>query len=135
MRIRPKTKRRLIVLALGVLVLIGGAVGVYLRFLQKQNAKIAASRAAAMSAYAAGDYAAALPHFDRYLTLSKTAERGAAGADTEALFAYGKSRASIELPNQRHLWEAKNVFERYLMLKPGDGPAERMLLEIYPRLD
>src|SRR5215218_9525553 len=135
MNIRPKTKRRLIILALGVMVLIAAGVAVYLRYLQMHNARLAQYRSAAMSGYASGDYAAALPWFDKYLTLSKTAERGAGKVDAEALFAYGKSRAAIELPGARHLWEAKNVFERYLMLKPGDEQAELMLLDIYPRLN
>ena len=101
MNIRPKTKRRVIVLAVGALVLVGAGVGVYARYVQQHNARVAEYRAAAMRSYTAGDYAAALPDFDKYLTLSKTAEREASGVDAEALFAYGKSRASVELPGGR----------------------------------
>ena len=135
MSIRAKTKRRLIVVAVGLLLVFGAGLGVYLRYLQKFDAAVAAHRKNAMAAYAAGDYAGALPHFDKYLTLSKTAERPAGKADTEALLAYGKSRAAIETPSNRHLWEAKNVFERYLALRPGDSEAQGMLLDIYPKLN
>src|SRR5688572_11490836 len=110
MSLRSKTKRRLFIVAAALLVVVGAGVAVYLRYLQKHNATVAGYRARAMSLYAAGEYDAALNQFNRYLTLSKTAEKPAGKADTEALFAYGKSRAAIETPANRHLWEAKNVF-------------------------
>src|SRR4051794_21229875 len=123
MNIRPKTKRRLIILAVGVLVLVGAGFGVYLRYVQQRNVRIAAERAAAMKAYGAGDYAAALKDFSKYLDETRAADWKPGQADTEALFAYGKSRASVELAGARHLWEAKNVFEHYLRLKPADEAA------------
>ena len=88
-----------------------------------------------MKAYAAGDYAAALKDFSKYLDETRAADWKPGQADTEALFAYGKSRASVELAGARHLWEAKTVFEHYLRLKPADEQAETMLLDIYPRLN
>ena len=133
MSIRPKTKRRVFILGLVFVLLFGAAAAVYLRYLQKRNADIATWRAAAMSAYAAGDYAAALPHFNKYLTASKAADQPRGEADTEALFAYGKSRASV-IADNRHLWEARGIFERYLALVPGNLEAEHMLLDLYPRL-
>src|SRR5207247_2129895 len=70
----------------------------------------------------------------KYLDETRAADWKPGRADTDALYAYGKSRASIELPGLRHLWEAKTVFEHYLRLKPGGEPAETILLEIYPHL-
>ena len=134
MPLRSKTKRRLSILGLVAVLLIGAGVAVYLRYLQKRNADLATWRAAAMASYAAGDYAAALPNFGKYLAESKTAEQPRGKADTDALFAYGKSRVSVERGDNRHLWEAKGIFERYLMLKPGDLEAEHLLLDIYPKL-
>jgi predicted Zn-dependent protease len=134
MPLRSKTKRRLSILGLVAVLLIGAGVAVYLRYLQKRNADLATWRAAAMTAYAAGDYAAALPNFGKYLAESKTAEQPRGKADTEALFAYGKSRMSVERGDNRHLWEAKGIFERYLMLKGPDLEAGHLLLDIYPRL-
>src|SRR5687767_9444085 len=101
MALRSKTKRRLFILGLVFTLLIGAATAVYLRYLQKRSADLAASRAAAMGAYAAGDYAAALPHFSKYLTESKAADKPRGRADTEALFAYGKSRAGVERGDNR----------------------------------
>jgi hypothetical protein len=101
MNIRPKTKRRLIILAVGLLVLVGAGFGVYLRYVQQRNVRIAAERAAAMKAYAAGDYAGALKDFSKYLDETRAADWKPGQADTEALFAYGKSRASVELAGLR----------------------------------
>ena len=135
MNIRPKTKRRLVILAVGLLVLVGAGFGVYFKYVQQRNLRIANERAAAMKAYAAGDYAGALKDFSKYLDDTRAADWKPGQADTEALFAYGKSRASVELAGGRHLLEAKNIFEHYLRLKPADEPAETMLLDIYPRLN
>ena len=80
------------------------------------------------------DIASALPHFNAYLTASKTAEKAPGEADAEALLAYGKSRKSVALPRGRHLLESIKIFQRYLELKPGDRDAQHLLLELYPRV-
>lgn len=134
MPIRPKTKRRLSILGLAFVLIVAAGAGVYFRYVQKRNAEMAGWRQAAMSAYLAGDYAAALPHFSRYHAEAKTGQRGRDDVDLEALFAYAKSRSSVERPNARHLVEAKDLFERYLAMRPEDAEAERMLLDIYPKL-
>src|SRR3954470_110781 len=136
MALRSKTKRRLSILGLVAVVLIGSAMAVYFRYVKQRAADLAAWRAAAMSAYHAGDYAAALPHFAKYHTEARTGQMQRGQVDLEALFAYAKSRASVEVqPGNRHLVEARGLFERYLALKPGDLEAEHMLLDIYPRLN
>src|SRR3954470_16896890 len=136
MAIRPKTKRRVLILGLVALLVVGAGAGVYFRYVQKRNAELAAWRSAAMSAYAAGDYAAALPQFAKYHTEARTGQLSRDQVDLEALFAYAKSRASVEMqPGNRHLVEARGLFERYLALKPGDLEAEHVLLDIYPRLN
>ena len=134
MPIRAKTKRRLSILGLAFVLSVAAGAGVYFRYVQKRNAEMAGARRAAMSAYAVGDYAAALPHFAKYHTEAKTGQRGRDDVDLEALFAYAKSRASVELGNARHLVQAKDLFERYLAIKPEDAQAEQMLLDIYPKL-
>ena len=136
MPMRTKTKRRLLILGVAFALLVGAGATVYFRYVQKRAGEMAAWRSAAMSAYEAGDYAAALPHFARYHTEAKTGQQPREKVDLEALFAYAKSRASVELqPGSRHLVEARGLLERYLALKPGDAEAERMLLDIYPRLN
>jgi Tfp pilus assembly protein PilF len=136
MPIRPKTKRRVMILGLVALLIVGAGAAVYFRYVQKRNAELAAWRSAAMAAYAAGDYAAALPHFAKYHTEARTGQLPRDRVDLEALFAYARSRASVEMqPGSRHLSEARQLIERYLALKPGDEEAERMLLDIYPRLN
>ena len=96
--------------------------------------RIARARENAMAAFHRGDHAAALPHFSTYLTESKTAEKGPAEADVEALLAYGKSRRAVPLKNEQHIVEAVNIFERYRLLRPEDPEARRLLLELYPKV-
>src|SRR5687768_11894134 len=132
MYLRPKTTRRLLIIGVVMAVLIGIAGSIWAVNTRKSAARIAKAREDAMAAYGKGDYAAALPHFDVYLTGSKTAEKPAGQADTEALLAYGKSRQAIALPRGRHIIEAIHVFETYLRLKPGDREAQHLLLGLYP---
>jgi tetratricopeptide (TPR) repeat protein len=136
MAIRTKTKRRLFILGLAFALLVGAGAAVYFRYVQKRAAEMAAWRSAGMAAYASGDYAGALPHFAKYHTEARTGQQPRDKVDLEALFAYAKSRASVEMqPGNRHLSEARGLFYRYLTLKPGDAEAEHMLLDIYPRLN
>src|SRR4051812_48639898 len=110
MNLRPKMKRRLVIL-LGVLFSSASiAFGIYAHAQYKIGKRIDEERAAAMAAYRAGDYAGALPHFNFYLDKTKTQEKGPGKADTEALFAYGKSRMNVPLAKGQHLTEAKNIF-------------------------
>src|SRR4051812_42293509 len=114
MYIRPKTKRRLVILGGAfalICILIFGGYLVHARWglggggfalicipicggslvpPRRARAELAKSRNAALTAYAAGDYAAALPHFSVYLSNSKTVNRTPGEADTEALLAYAK---------------------------------------------
>lgn len=133
MYLRPKTARRLLIIA-AVLLAFGVLAGTMWGVSARRSAeRIAKARADAMAAFHRGDYAAALPHFSTYLTESKTYEKGPAEADVEALLAYGKSRRAIPMKNDRHVIEAINVFERYRDLRPDDREAHHQLLELYPR--
>jgi tetratricopeptide (TPR) repeat protein len=134
MHLRPKTTRRLLILG-GILCgLAAIAVTVWIVSSRKTAARIAKAREGAMTAYAKGDYVAALPLFAEYLTDTRTAEKAPGKADVEALLAYGKSRLAIPMPKGEHLRQAKQAFERYLQLKPGDRDAQHLLLELYPRI-
>ena len=134
MHLRPKTTRRLLILG-GVLLGVAAlAVTVWIVSSRKTAARIAKAREGAMAAYAKGDYVAALPLFAEYLTDTRTAEKAPGKADVEALLAYGKSRLAIPMAKGEHLRQAKQAFERYLQLKPGDRDAQNLLLGLYPRI-
>jgi tetratricopeptide (TPR) repeat protein len=134
MYLRPKTTRRLLILG-AVLVVIGGLAGTMWAINARRSAeRIARARESAMDAFRRDDHAAALPHFSTYLTESKTADKGPAEADVEALLAYGKSRRAVPLKNEQHIVEAIKVFERYRDLRPDDPEARHLLLELYPQV-
>ena len=134
MYLRPKTTRRLLIIA-AVLLAFGVLAGTMWGVSARRSAeRIAKARADAMAAFQRGDYAAALPHFSTYLTESKTHEKPAAEADVEALFAYGKSRRAVPMKNDRHVIEAINIFENYRNLRPDDREVQHQLLELYPRV-
>lgn len=127
MSLRPKTKRRLLVLLAGA-VLITGSVTVVVKVqLRRHEATRLQYRGKAMDAYARGDYAGALEGFKRYLSNEST--------DAEAIYAYGVSRSLVPRADFAHLSEAKSIFGRYLELRPGETRAQHQLLDIYQKLN
>lgn len=125
MNMRPKTKRRLVILILGLLLLAGAGVGFSLWSKSRLNARLAEAREAGMKAAEAGDYPLALQKLSMYVGKNKT--------DAEALYTYGEARANVIHPNYRHITEAIGVFSTYLQLKPDDERAMYRLLELYPQ--
>lgn len=149
MYIRPKTKRRLLVL-LGV---VSAAVGLLFWAVvatsHRDTIANEALRVQAMAAYNTGDFATAVTLLEDYrdrtasqhssfwavmidevsrsIYRDKTA--GPAGA-IEVEFAFGQSCSLIPLPARQH--DAIHTFEHYLQaLKPGDVPAQHELLKLY----
>src|SRR5580765_2112572 len=119
MSLRPKTKRRLLVLIAGTSLLAGGITLVVNVQLHRHEQTRLQFRATAMDAYKRGDYPAALEQFGKYLRNDTN--------DPEALYAYAVSRSHVPRPEFAHLTEAKTLFTRYLELKPGDADAQHQL--------
>src|SRR5207248_1253702 len=116
MRIRPKTARRLLILAAGVCLLALLAAWVSLFNIRQMRARTAALRVQAMSAYSAGDYEKAVVQLGQYLDRSKAQE-----SDPEALFAYGKSRINVEMPRLGNVYEGILIFQLYLQIAKPPG--------------
>src|SRR5688500_9951219 len=109
---RPKTKVRLVILIV-VLVLVGGGIAIVYQIRQGQlNSELQAKRDAGMKAFKDGDYLTALTTLSTYVSKRQQ--------DAEAIFAYGKSRALVEEPDGRHINEGIGVMRRFLELQPGD---------------
>jgi tetratricopeptide (TPR) repeat protein len=133
MYIRPKTKRRLLILG-GVALFVGIAVGAMAHSRGKNlTRQAAASRATGLERYHAADYAAAAKALGVYIEKSGTAVPGNASPDLEALFAYGRSRQLVPFSpnNNQHLVEASRIYETYLTFKPDDPAVLHTLLGVY----
>jgi tetratricopeptide (TPR) repeat protein len=126
MNLRPKTKRRLLMLltasAVGASV---ASVGVVIQLHRYENHRLS-FRATAMAAYQRGDYRTAADFFAEYL--------GNDRMDSPAIYDYAVCRSKLPRPDLSHLIEAKALFNRYLELNPGDIDAEHQLLDIYQKL-
>ncbi|HSV14192.1 MAG TPA: hypothetical protein VLI90_08025, partial [Tepidisphaeraceae bacterium] len=127
MNLRPKTKRRLLVLIAAIGLLAGGITAFVNVQLHRYEAARLQFRKQGMAAYNRGDYTGALDQFSRYLRNDTN--------DPEALYAYAVARSRVPRPDLAHLTEAKSLFNRYLEQVPGDANAQHQLLEIYQKLN
>lgn len=125
MLLRPKTKRRLVILLAGLLVasvLAGALVVVQLHRLKQQHV---AERAMAMAAFKQGKYHTALAGLSQYLNNNFV--------DAEAVRAYAISLTHVPTPDQSNLTRAISAYRRYLELRPNDQDARKQLLALYTR--
>ena len=125
MHLRPKTKRRIIVL-LAVVICGGVIVGVLIDLqLRRLDQRRQAYRAAGMTAFDHGDYPAALVDLTKYL--------GDDIADPDAIYTYATSLSRVPSPDRSNLTRAISAYRRYLDLRPDDVKARRQLLDLYAR--
>ncbi len=122
---RPKTKKRLLVLglAIGGIVAAGGTA--YTVRQHQIQAKLMKFREDGMTAYAKGDYETALKDLSSYV--------GKRQNDTQALLAYGVSRTNIVESDNRQVIEGIGIFRRYLDLNPRDNDVRHKLLDLYTK--
>src|SRR5215207_4388309 len=99
MSLRAQTVRRLAILIGVVLLMVGAAAALYWRNEHAKSVRLAESRDAGMAAYNAGDYRAALDSLKYYVAREQGKQ------DPDALYAYGVSRARLEEPNGKHVFE------------------------------
>jgi tetratricopeptide (TPR) repeat protein len=125
MKIRPKTIRRLLILAAGA-VILSSVVGVAFTARRwSRESQIAAARTAGISAFESHEYPKALESLGKYI-LSRP-------NDVEALFALGCARMEMETPNRDYLFDARLRFQQLLVIDPNHVPASLKLLEVYEK--
>ncbi|MEA2733883.1 MAG: hypothetical protein QOE14_334, partial [Humisphaera sp.] len=127
MSLRAQTVRRLAILLAAVMVMVGTGAALYWRNEHRNATRLAESRDAGMTAFAAGDYRAALDSLKYYVAREKGKQ------DPEALYAYGVSRSRLEEPNGKHISEGIAVFNALLQLEPGNLESKHRLLDLYTR--
>src|SRR5690349_13567259 len=115
MNLRPKTKRRLAIVFLGLFVLAASLGGLYAFRKHQINQRTMQARADGLAAFKQGDYVRTLEALSYYNARNQS--------DPETLFAFGKARSRVETPNNRHLGEAIQYFRRGLELQPDNTDA------------
>jgi Flp pilus assembly protein TadD len=124
MRLKPKTVRRLLLLSLVGVLLIGSAFSLFVVRRWQNQRLLASHRAEGMAAFEAGDYFTALDKVSYY-------HRHGRMVDPEVLLAIAVSRQRIEEPDNRHLVLALRPYQLYLEQKPDDAEARMTLLKLY----
>ncbi|MCC6423786.1 MAG: tetratricopeptide repeat protein [Phycisphaerales bacterium] len=123
MSMRPKTKRRLIILITALIVISGTVVGLVLLQQHRNEQALLERRRVGMEAYQRGDYAEALYPLSGYLVKRPK--------DLDARFAFAKSRSEVEDPKVDYLGEAIAHLLVYLQDRPDDAAARHLLLDLY----
>ena len=127
MNFRPKTKRRLLILLIGGISIIGaGVIFVVLQLHRYENHRLA-FRAAGMAAFEQGDYRTAADDLSRYLVNDRM--------DGEAIFDYGIARSKLPQADLKNLIDARDSFKLYLEINNGDVACEHQLLGVYQKLN
>jgi tetratricopeptide (TPR) repeat protein len=127
MPLRPKTKRRLTILAAIAIVGTAASATVVSIRLKHHQMRVQQFRDAGMAAYQARNWQSASDNLSKYLG-------GAAETDPEALLARGISRGNLPHGDQAHLIAEQKDLTRYLELQPSDDDTRRRLLDVCDRL-
>jgi tetratricopeptide (TPR) repeat protein len=123
MTMKPKTARRLTLVACLVLIAAGAFVG-FVLVREAQNDRLEAGlRAQGMKAFTSGNSYEAMHMLGRYLRR--------APQDSVALKSYAECRVQVEEADGRHIREAIGVYQRYVDLVPSDAEAKLVLLKLY----
>jgi hypothetical protein len=123
---RESRKRRLLLLVASVVGVAGLAGGAYLYRQHQLDGRAIAARERGLAAIEAGDYAAALDGIGRYLK-----RFGGDGATAQDHVLYARARRHVELPNRRHLLDARGSLLKALAMEPGREDARAELLELH----
>jgi tetratricopeptide (TPR) repeat protein len=127
MPLRPKTKRRLTILAVIAVIGTAASAAVVSVRLKHHQMRVRQFRDAGMAAYEARNWQSAADNLSKYLG-------GAADPDPQALLARGISRGNVPHADQSHLIAEQKDLNRYLELEPGDDDTRRRLLDVCDRL-
>jgi Tfp pilus assembly protein PilF len=122
MSMRPKTKRRLLALVVGTIVVVGGLALLYQHRMSVAAAEIMQYRTDGMAAYQAGDYKTAITDLNVYVTKRKE--------DADALLAFGVSRSKVPTLDGSYITQSISIIRKYLTLSPGDIETSHRLLEM-----
>src|ERR1700722_12771484 len=121
MTIRPKTKRRVLILLTGATIFCGGAAWLYSYRIAIAERRLQADKQVGLDAYRAGDYQTALDKLTEYINHEEKREPGE--MDPQALLAFANARAKIPTKNEDYIVTAVTTLRRYCILVPDDVQA------------
>jgi Tfp pilus assembly protein PilF len=122
MSMRPKTKQRMLILALFAALILAAGAGLYRWRIHLANLKIDAYKETGMAAFHAGDYPTAIENLSIYCTKRKT--------DPDALMAFAIARSKVPTLDGSHIVQAVTLARHYCDLEPDDVEAQHFLIEL-----
>lgn len=122
---KPKTVRRLLLLGIVGVLLLGSALGVVVVRRWQAERLQTRLRAEGIAAYEQQDNAVTLDRLGRYL------KRQGDRPEPEVLLLYARARARLEESDGRHLKESIGAYRRYLAERPEDDEAHLELVKLY----
>jgi tetratricopeptide (TPR) repeat protein len=123
MRFKPKTVRRLLLLAVVVAIIIGAAFSLFFVRRWQMNRQLASHRREGEAAFVAGNYRKSLAELGRYI------QRGRR-TDADALLTFARARIALEEPDFGHLRGGIQALHQYLAVRPGDRDQRLVLLRL-----
>jgi tetratricopeptide (TPR) repeat protein len=113
MRFKPKTVRRLLLLAAVAVVVLGGAFSLFVVRHWQTNRRQETHRGEGLAAFAEGRHRKAVEELAKYVQLTKVTE-------PEVWLALADAGQSLEQPDFGHLRNAARALQQYLVLRPDD---------------
>ncbi len=122
MKLKPKAARRLLLVGVAGILLIGSAFALFFVRSWQNERRTQALRADGLAAYKQQDYPATLDNLGRYLRRKND--------DREAWLAFGDARERIEEPRGGHLSQAALAYSRALAMDESDRATALKLVKI-----
>ena len=123
MAIKAKSKKRLIILLVAMMVIVGAGIGVFAIRRNQLHRETMASLVAGRAAMAEENWFDAMHQLGRYS--NKHPE------DVDVLYEYSKARREVEAPRGQHLLQTVGVLRRVLDLNPDHDEARHDLMKLY----
>ncbi|HEX4052882.1 MAG TPA: hypothetical protein VHX86_01320 [Tepidisphaeraceae bacterium] len=128
MMIRPKTKRRLLILLGGLVLFSCAAAWLYAYRMRIAESKLQLDRQVGMDAYKSGDYQTAVDKLAEYINHEQ--QREGSQLDPEALLAFANARAKVPTSNGDYIVLSIRALQSYCALVPEDKQERDHLLEM-----
>ncbi|MGD0462534.1 MAG: tetratricopeptide repeat protein [Tepidisphaeraceae bacterium] len=128
MTIRPKTKRRVLILLGGLVVFTAAVAWLYAYRMRIAESKLRLDEQAGMEAYRAGDYQTAIDKLAEYIDHEQQGDHGQ--LDPKALLAFANARAKVPTKNDDYIVQAISSLRAYCSLVPENTQERDHLLEM-----